>query len=94
MSPAVAALLQWHASARKGLDDTEASTSNEGAAAAEAADSEQHADLEEHVGPETLPAGLTGLILKGCGATEAGAETAVLLRIGTCLLYTSPSPRD
>lgn len=41
----------------------------------EAADSEGQAESEEPLGPEPLPAGLTALMLKGCGATEVGTLT-------------------
>ena len=89
MSPVVAALLQRHGSARKALDDAAAepggspSTSSEGRME-EAAGVEGQADLEEHVCPDPLPAGLTGVMMKGCGATEAGTFTAVVLSLRPC----------
>ena len=39
---------------------------------------------------------MTGIILTGAGPKSfvAGADISEFLTLGTCLLYTSPSPRD
>ena len=40
---------------------------------------------------------MLALLAAGCGGSQEApkkAETEKVLRVGTCLLYTSPSPRD
>jgi hypothetical protein len=81
ISPAVAALLQRHASERLRQDvGAEPCTSPEDIletpADGEEGDSQAEAEVEEPPSAQHLPAGLTSLILKGCGASESGAVTA------------------
>lgn len=89
ISPAVAALLQRHASARNHQDDVEpldAPSSSQQEAPPEQASSasldapaaEGEPEVVEPLSPEPLPAGLTALMLKGCGANEAGMLPAFL----------------
>lgn len=90
MSPAVAALLQEHASDRRRQDDAEPATpllegsvAEESSALEDAAAVAGEGDTEAALCPEPLPAGLTALMLKGCAATEAGKR---FLQARSCIV--------
>ena len=77
VSPAVAALLQRHATSRgqqeadgEGPYSQDAETAEEGNISQQ--DTQQDLHLNESFHPDLLPAGLTGLMIKGSAATEAG----------------------